>query len=309
MKLNNKEKNLDANLLEQSIYQNTYTAYAPWSPSIGFKVHTMRFQEQATNSHLAQDFLANLGFTRNDMESEYSIRSFLEPTGTMMLSFSHQEDNKHLEKVPLPASVPLKMALDTVMKSRRSIRQYTGDKVLLVYLATILRSASGITASNEVDLNNGSSTTLNFRSSASAGGIYPVDLYILALNVEKLDRAIYQYNPADDCLVKLYRQEVVESLLKTFSTTEDQISIKRAGFICLLIGSASKSMHKYGHQGLSFSLQEIGSISQNIHLSVTALGMGSVDCASFYLNEAHHALNMDGIYQHLFHTIIIGINQ
>jgi SagB-type dehydrogenase family enzyme len=309
MKSNDIEKNLQANLLEQSTYQNGYSAYVPWSKSIGFKVHSMRLQEQAVNSHLAKDFLANLGFTRNDMESEYSIRSFLEPTGTVMLSLTHKEDNNHLEKVSLPASVPLKMALDVVMKARRSIRHYTGDKVPLVYLATILRSACGITSSNEMDLNNGSSATLNFRSSASAGGIYPTDLYIVALNVEKLDRAIYQYNPTEDCLVKLFNKEAVENLLNAFSITEDQISIQRSGFICLLTGSAAKSMHKYGSQGLSFTLQEVGSISQNIHLAVTALGMGSVDCASFYLNEVHYALNMDGIYKHLFHTIIVGISQ
>lgn len=309
MKPTDIKKDLQTNLLEQSAYQNSYSAYVPWSQSIGFKVHSMRLQEQGVNSELAKNYLANLGFVRNDMESEYSIRSFLEPIGTLMLSLNHQEDNNHLERVPLPTSLPLKMALDVVIKSRRSIRHYTGDRIPLAYLATILRSACGITANNETDLNNGSSTTLNFRSSASAGGIYPTDLYIVALNVESLDRAIYQYNPIDDYLVKLYSNEDVENLLNTFSVTEDQISIKRAGFICLLTGSASKSMHKYGNQGLSFTLQEIGSISQNIHLAVTALGIGSVDCASYYLNEAHQTLNMDGIYKHLFHTIIVGISQ
>ncbi|GEM_PF-1959281 len=309
MKPNDTLKNLQANMLEQATYQNGYSPYVPWSNSIGFKIHSMRFQEQTINSRLAEDFLVNLGFTRNDIESEYSIRSFLESTGTVMLSFANQEDNNHLEKVQLPVSVPLKMALDTVIKARRSIRHYTGDKVPLAYLATIVRTACGVTTSNEVDLNNGSAATLHFRSAGSAGGIYPTDLYIAALNVEKLEQAIYQYNPIDDCLVKLYDKDTTKKLLETFSTTEDQISLNRAGFVCLIIGSAAKAMHKYGNQGLSFTLQEIGSISQNIHLAITALGLGSVDCASYYASEAHQVLKLDGVYKHLFHTIIAGISQ
>jgi SagB-type dehydrogenase family enzyme len=307
MKSNNDEV-IQANLLEQSTYQNGYSAYVPWSKSIGFKVNTLRQQEHAS-SQLAEDFLTNLGFTKNNVESEYSIRAFLEPSGTIMLSYANQEDNSHLEKISLPASAPLKLPLDKVLKARRSVRHYTGDKVPLSYLATILRAACGITASDEVDIGNGASASMNFRVSSSAGGIYPIDLYVVALNVENLDQAIYQYNPIEDCLVKLFDKDIVAKLLQSFAITEELISISRSGFIALLAGSAPKSMRKYGNQGLSFTLQEVGSISQNIHLAVTALGMGSVDCASYYLNEMHQTLKMDGVYKHLFHSVIVGISQ
>lgn len=302
-------KSLEATLVEQSTYQNGYSTYVPWSKSIGFKVNSVKLQEQSTQSNLAEDFLSNMGFVRDNVESDYSIRAFLEPAGTVMLSLAHQEDNNHLEKITLPPSVPLKMSLDSVIKARRSVRQYTGDKVPLMYLATILRTACGVTANNTVELYNNNSATLSFRASASAGGIYPTEIYIAALNVDKLPRAIYQYNPIEDCLVKLYCKDTVEKLLKNFCIPEDQIAIERAGFICLLSGSAAKCMNKYGNQGLGFTLHEIGSISQNIHLAVTAVGMGSVDCASFYVNEMQKTLNMDGIYKHLFHTIIVGISK
>ena len=308
--MNSNKKNwLRANLLEQSTYQNGYSNHIPWANSIGFKDRTNRFHDQFTSHSLGEDFLANLGFNRNDTESEASIRYFLEPVSTLMLSYTNVEDNNHLDRITLPPSVPLKMALDVIINSRRSIRHYTGDKIHLVYLATILRAACGITTKRAVDLHSGEQATLNFRAASSAGGIYPIDLYIAALNVEGLEQAIYQYNPTEDCLVKVYCKNSLDKLLTTFSVTEDQINMSRSGFICLFIGSAAKSMRKYGNQGLSFTLQEIGSISQNIHLSVTALGLGSVDCASYYVNEAQQVLGLDGIYKHLFHTIVAGVSQ
>jgi hypothetical protein len=37
-----------------------------------------------------------------------------------------------------------------------------------------------------------------------------------------------------------------------------------------------------------------------------ALGFGSLDCASFYDDEVHEAMNLDGLYQALVHTVIVG---
>lgn len=300
---------IQASILEQATYQNGYSAFIPSSKSIGFKVHSIKFQDHAASIRLAEDFLTNLGFCNNDLESEYSVLSFLLPAGTVMLSLNNQEDNNHIKKIPLPKSAPLKMAFDDVIKSRRSIRHYTGDKVPLTYLATVLRISQGISSTSNVDLQNGATTNISFRTIASAGGIYPIDIYVAALNVDGLEKAIYQFNPLEESLIKLYDNTIVDQFLTTFATTEKQISLKQAGFICLLVGTASKSMHKYGNLGLAFTLHEAGSISQNIHLAITALGLGSVDCASYLSNEAHKTLKLDGVYKHLFHTIIVGTSQ
>jgi SagB-type dehydrogenase family enzyme len=176
-------------------------------------------------------------------------------------------------------------------------------------VASIIKAGVGVTSTQEISLGQTATTSLSFRAIPSAGGIYPTELYIVSLNVDKLEKGIYQYNPAEDCLVKLYDSETVEKLLTCFSVPEDLISIKRSGFLCLLIGNAPKSMYKYGNRGLGFTLHEVGSISQNIHLAVTSLGLGSVDCASYFSDEAHRLLNLDGIYRHLFHTIVVGVSQ
>lgn len=303
------EQDEQSKILEQATYTNNYAAFVPWSNSISFKINSFKYQEQRQTMRIAEDFLANLGFTRDNVESECSMQPYFDDIGKTILSFSGLEDNQQFEKIYLPNAAPLSMSLNNVIKNRRSIRQFTGDCISLEYVASIIRAGLGVTSEDEVSVGQTSTATLSYRASPSAGGIYPNELYIASLNVDKLAVGIYQYNAAEDCLVKIYNEDTVNALLNTFSTKEDQISIRRAGFICLLIGSAPKSMYKYGSRGLGFTIHEIGAISQNIHLAVTSLGIGSVDCASYFNDEAHRILQLDGIYRHLFHTIVIGVSQ
>lgn len=296
-------------VIEQAVYSNGYTAYIPWSNSIGFKVNAFRHQEQTYSIQIAHDFLANISFVRNDVESECSMQTYFESTGTVMLSFSSLEDNKQFKKIELPDAAPLRMSFDSIIQRRRSIRQYTGDSVSLSYLASIIKASMGITTTQEVNLMSGGTTSMSYRATPSAGGVYPVELYVVALNIEKLEQGIYQYNAAENCLVNIHNKEIALKLLESFSVQEDQISIKRSGFIGLLIGTPDKAIHKYGNRGLGFTFHEVGAISQNIHLAATCLGLGSVDCASYYNDEAHRILRIDGIHKNLLHTVVVGVSQ
>lgn len=303
------EQNEQSIILEQATYTNSYSVFVPWANSIAFKVNSFRYQEQRTSMRIAEDFLANLGFVRDDLENEASIQTYFSSIGTAMLSFASLEDNAQFKKIKLPVPTPLKMSLENLIKSRRSQRQYTGDSISLQYTASIIKAAMGITTTNEVSIGVNASTSMSYRAVPSAGGLFPIELTLVALNVDELEKGIYQYNPSEDSLVKLHDSASVDALLECFSVPEELISIQRAGFICLLIGSAPKAMYKYGNRGLGFTLHEVGGISQNIHLAVTSLGLGSVDCAGYFNNEAHQVLKLDGIYKHLFHTIVIGVSQ
>jgi SagB-type dehydrogenase family enzyme len=87
---------------------------------------------------------------------------------------------------------------------------------------------------------------------------------------------------------------------------DEQISVSRANAVFLLIGQPWKSMRKYGPRGLRLLFLEAGAISQNVHLATAALGLGSVDCASVYDDEAHEVLGLDGLHEVLLHVLILG---
>ena len=51
---------------------------------------------------------------------------------------------------------------------------------------------------------------------------------------------------------------------------------------------------------------EAGAIAEHISLAAAALGLGDVHFGSFYDDEAHQALRVDGLYEALIHSVLIG---
>jgi SagB-type dehydrogenase family enzyme len=289
-------------------YANLFKEVAPWVQSTGFRTNALRYStiSQFNDGRIAEDFLINSRLVRCDRESDASIASYFSDAAIAMLSKLGQEEDSGLPVLSLPESIGLHLELGEAIARRRSIRSYTGDKLGLDYVATILRSAAGITGVAEVDLALGGESLLRFRATPSAGGLYPIDLYVVALKVADLDRGIYRYNPNKDELVQVRASSAVEHLIESLAAPDEVISIRQANAVFLLVGQPWRSMRKYGARGMRFLFLEAGAIAENINLATMALGFGSLDCASFYDDEVHEAMNLDGLYQTLVHTVIVG---
>jgi SagB-type dehydrogenase family enzyme len=299
---------IDPRLVNAAAYTNLSKEVAPWVQATGFRTNALRYStgSQSNDGSIAEDFLINSRLVRHDRESEASITSYFTDSATAMLSMLGHEEDPGLQVVSLPEGVRLHLEFGEAIARRRSIRTYTGDKLGLAYLATILRSAAGITGVADVDLALGGQSLLRFRAAPSAGGMYPIDLYVAALKVAGLDRGIYRYKPNEDTLVQVKGASDVEHLIGCFAAPDELISIRQANTVFLLVGQPWRSMRKYGDRGMRFLFLEAGAIAENINLATVALGFGSLDCASFYDDEVHEAMNLDGLYQALLHTVIVG---
>ncbi|SRR5579883_419841 len=302
-----KNEKQDSYLLSSAIYENSYSAMVPWLHSIGLQNHGLHFRENSRHYSLAEDYLINSKNVRHDLEFDHSVRKYLEDTGVTMVSLSGQEELSH-QKITLPESVPLNLALSEAMRLRRSKRHFTGDAIPLNYLATLLRASNGISYQSRVQLMNGGNVTLHARTVSSAGALYPIDIYFAPLNVNPIAKGIYHYHPRADAVTAIDDEKSIKKLLKTFSAPEEFISISQAAVIVVITAKPCKTTRKYGERGLRFVLHEAGSISQNIHLAVAGLGLGSIDCASFYDDEMATALNLNSQFEIPLHSIIIGVD-
>ncbi len=287
---------------------NSFKTVAPWARATGFRTQELRLRALGTlpECRLAEEFLVNSQFSRGNRETEASIQEYFADESVVMLSLAGQGPERATDALALPESVELNMSLGDVLGARRSCRSYTGDSLRLDYLGTLLRSAAGITAHGEVVLAHGERRTLSFRAAPSAGGLYPIHLYTLALDVEGLARGVYVYDPLADRLVARGDAACVERCLGCFCVPDELISISRANAIFLFVAQPWRSMRKYGPRGLRFAFMEVGSMAENIHLAAGALGFGSVDCASYYEDEVHEALEIDGVFQSMLHSIVVG---
>jgi len=296
-------------LKASAVYGNSFAGLHYSIKSTGFRTSARRY-ESVTNplddAGIASAFLVNTRLRRGDLEGEQTIYAYFEDSAAAMLALSGRRQQEDASSIELPLSTRMPLGFSEVVARRRSVRSYTGDAATMADLSAILAAASGETTRQLVELQGSGSLTLRHRSVASAGGLYPIDVVFASLSVIDLPSGIYRYDPTAHRLLSMFAAERVETLLGCFSVPEDAISIRRSCGVILLIGQSWRTMRKYGARGMRFVFMEAGAIGHSVALVATALGYGSVECASVYDDEVHEVLDLDGTDMALLHTIIVG---
>jgi SagB-type dehydrogenase family enzyme len=297
--------------LNAILFANSYKTWDPCVNATGLRTQELRYRSQShsNDGSVGDSFLVNTRLQRDDWESESSIASYFSDEALLMLSMrgsdsSNNRGGTHL--VQLPPPVKLSMEFDETLVRRRSRRFYTGDTLPLDYLSAILRAAGGNIASSEADLVAGGRATVHFRAAPSAGALYPIDIHFAALNVEGLAPHLYRYDPFGPRLIRIGEESDVRSALNSFLVPDDTISLNRANAIFFLVAQPWRVMRKYGARGMRFVFMEAGAIAQNINLATVSLGFGSVECASTVDEEINEALQLDGTFRAIVHTLVVG---
>lgn len=295
-------------LVGQAVDLNSTKAAAPWARSTALRTSGLRQRSASTlaDNRCAEEFLLNTRLVRDDRQNDASILHYFEDATTKMISLAERRLPETATTVALPPSAPMRMALDGAVERRRSVRSYTGDPMPLDYLAAILRAGVGFTGEADVTLTTGSQVQLKFRATPSGGGLMPISLYVAAMKVTGLEPGYYRYDPNEDALVLAGPESIVEGLRGAVAFPEEVITLSRANAMLMFVAKPWRSMRKYGNRGMRLVFMEAGYIAQNIHLASTALGFGSLDCSGVYDDEAHEAMGIDGLYETLAHTVILG---
>ena len=286
---------------------NAYHSVNGWFGSTGFRTHGLAFKDLGGHERgIGEEFLVQTRYRRSDRETESSVEAYFVDAGTVTLSRNGQENVAGLTTVVLPPSHGLSGDLADLLVRRRSVRQYTGEELGLDKVAAVLRAAGGVTGVGRVPLEAGGERMIAFRTAPSAGGLYPLELWLLPLRVRGLSRAVWRYDPRHDLLVEEADATAVGEAVDAFTVPDELMSLSRASLILLLVGRPWKVMRKYGPRGVRFLFLEAGAMAQNVHLACASSGLGSVDCASVRDDAVHAALHLDGELRLLVHTVVIG---
>lgn len=299
------DNRIDSKLAIEVTTVNNLRPAKPTIVSTGLRTYAARYDalRSVSGGRVAEEFLINSRLRRGDVEMGQSGLSYFTEQAAVMLSLLGLEERRGSRYVSLPKSLELNMNLGEVIRRRRSVRTYSGDAVPLAYLATIIRAACGIT---EHTAERDDIPSVAFRSTPSGGALYPIDLHLAALHVEDVPRGLYVYDPHRDELWQTGDDERANVLLEALALPGLIISEKQASAVFLLVGRPWRSMRKYGDRGMRNVFLEAGAMAEHVHLAAVALGLGSVHCASFYDDEAHEALEVDGLYETLIHSVFLG---
>ena len=175
----------------------------------------------------------------------------------------------NLNKSPTNAPNPVfssPTSIEEALKKRRSIRIYNSQSLTMQQIAQLLWAAQGITSNN------------GFRTTPSAGALYPLEFYLVARDIENLSPGIYHYVPRKHILQKLRDGDVRIELAKA---AFGQSAVKSGAADIVITALFSRTTNKYGERGKRYVLMEAGHAAQNIYLQTVSLNLGTVSIGSF----------------------------
>ena len=164
---------------------------------------------------------------------------------------------------------------------RRSVRAYAPEPLALAELSALLWAAAGVTAREE---------GFAFRTAPSAGGLYPIEHYVVANRVEGLEQGLYHYDVLGRALERL---RAADLRLPVARAALDQRIAALAQVVFVWTAVLERSRWKYGERFLRYVLLDAGHIAQNVALAATALDLGTCQIAAIFDEEAADLLGVD----------------
>ncbi|MEV6239792.1 SagB/ThcOx family dehydrogenase [Lentzea sp. NPDC051838] len=255
---------------------------------------------------VADEFLVASRNRRHDRETQLSVTHYFTDAVTTVLSQVGVESARDAERVPLGTSAAAGAGFTDVIGRRRSVREFTGGELSLRQLAFLLRCGGSESAEVDALLSDDSTVPLRLRTAPSGGGLYPVEMWVAARGIGGLRKGVYRYLPRADELELWSGETSVDAVLESCVDNAGGIDLKSTAAVLLFVAQPWRSMRKYGPRGMRFVLHETGAIAQNVHLAATALEVGSVDYSSYYDDETHAALDVDGVFRAVVHMVLLG---
>lgn len=181
-------------------------------------------------------------------------------------------------RVDLPAPVlDGAVSLEQALSMRRSVRDFRDEPLTLGEVGQLLWAAQGITRKGS-------------RTAPSAGGTYPLEVYVAAGNVDGLDDGVYLYAPEGHDLLLVTagdrRKELQGAAL-------NQAVVADGAIVVVIAARFERTTARYGKRGNRYVHMEEGHAGQNIYLTAATLGLGTVAVGAFHDDEVAKVLGVD----------------
>ena len=171
-----------------------------------------------------------------------------------------------MDKIPLPRPV-IKggLSVEEAIHGRISRRSFQSQSLNLAQAGQLLWSAGGPGAVGAAGVS---------RAAPSAGATYPLELYLVAGDLEELDAGLYHYDYRDHALEMLQRADLRARLARACLGQE---MIAQAPVSIIMAAHYERTTRRYGERGYRYVCMEVGHVSQNIYLQAEAMQLATVE--------------------------------
>jgi len=197
-------------------------------------------------------------------------------TGACIDEGETEQNTRQESEILLPEPrTASEISIEEAMRNRRSVRRYTKEAITLNDLSQLLWAAQGITSEE------------GFRTAPSAGALYPLEVYVVAGNVDGLAGGVYRYRAEGHTLQRIrdgdLRRNLSECALKQTQITDAAVDI-------VFVAVFNRTTTKYGERGVRYVYIEAGHAAQNVYLQAESSGLGVCAVGAFYEQEVSELL-------------------
>ena len=182
-----------------------------------------------------------------------------------------------------------------LLHSRRSRREFDAGRPLAAgKLSALLWATQGVTARYGDVL---------FRTAPSAGGLYPIETYLLVRAVEGIEAGIYHFRPSTFDLEFLKRGDLGREGAEA-ALGQKMVMAAQATFIWTAI--VERSRWKYRERAYRYIYLDAGHLGENLYLAAGALGLGVCAIGAFFDDKANNIIGVDGIEETVIYLAAVG---
>ena len=202
-----------------------------------------------------------------------------------------------LPQVALPADMatpdaPTLPAVAGEMAASEGPLGITALAQLLHYSAGLIRRSTLRTAGE-----------VHYRAAASAGALYPIELYVVCGELPGLDAGVYHYGPATNSLA-LLRSGDFRGNLATTAAGHSGVVNAPATIVCTCV--FWRSAWKYRERGYRYCYWDNGTILANMSATANALGQRAEIVAGFVDAEVDALLGLESSSEASFCLVPVG---
>lgn len=169
------------------------------------------------------------------------------------------------------------VSLEATLAARRSVRGYTNQALTLAEVGQLLWAAQGVTSPD------------GKRTAPAAMHRYPLEVVVVAQNVDGLPGGAYRYVPANHSIERLIAARPGVPLLAA-STTQTQVRSAPAVFVISAVYERMGS----GAKNRTWTDYEAGLASENLLLEAVALELGAVVTGGIDPASVREAVKLTG---------------
>jgi SagB-type dehydrogenase family enzyme len=165
----------------------------------------------------------------------------------------------------------------SILMRRRSVRSFGKTGISLKEVSELLWAACG------------KNSDWGGRTAPSAGATYPLEIYLMAQDVESLVPGLYRYVVERHVLSLVTKGNPARELS---GACLNQKTIINAPATVIISADFNRTTTRYGDRGKRYVYMETGHCGQNLHIAAESLGMGTVMVGAFKDEEVKKILGI-----------------